>query len=123
MSISETEIRSILTIARNLVKVLEHALKSEQEKNEIRLSQQLAAQGINVKTDEDLLEVLGTDEWRIGVVTNKPYSRRDDGSWRRMSGRIITDKMGRFIKYDYEFVDDTWESDITSPESTDAFEL
>lgn len=51
MTISENELRDILKIQRQLVRVLENALKSEQEKNEERLKRQLEASGIDVEYD------------------------------------------------------------------------
>lgn len=48
MTISENELRDILKIQRQLVRVIEQALRTEQEKNEDRLRQQLKNSGIDI---------------------------------------------------------------------------
>lgn len=53
MSISETELRDILKIVRQLERVLENALRSEEEKNQDRIKEQLRQAGVEISDYED----------------------------------------------------------------------
>ncbi len=54
---NETEIRELLKLIRGIEHYLERALRTEQEKNEGRLKEQLTAQGIEIdETDK-------TEDW------------------------------------------------------------
>lgn len=53
MSVSQEELREILKIIRQLEKVIEKALRTEEEKNEERIRKQLEASGISV-TDVEM---------------------------------------------------------------------
>lgn len=57
MSISEIELRDILKIIRQLERVIEQALRSEEEKNEERLRKQLESQGIAISKDTDAFDL------------------------------------------------------------------
>lgn len=64
--ITETEIRDILKIVRQLERVLEQALRSEVEKNEDRVRKQLEASGISIDSDStELTELESTDAFEL----------------------------------------------------------